>query len=155
MDSFRRINIDILDPENNMTAEDLVPESIAGLPPLSVSDIQSVGASVRAQISRGNYLVALQSALDEPPYTSSDEVKTIHLMTVLEVLAAIKSSDISRTVEKLSAEQRDTLIKYLYKGMGVPESHGLSGVLLAWFEKVVDVAGLGAIVRHLSDRRTV
>ncbi|KAK9318154.1 ARP2/3 complex 16 kDa subunit (p16-Arc)-domain-containing protein [Lipomyces starkeyi] len=152
---FRRIDIDALDPENNIEPEYLIPPSIANLPPLSVAEIQSIGQSIRSSLSRGDHFGALKAALDQPPYTSSEEIKKIHLATVLELLSTIKSSDMSRVVEKLSSEQRDTLIKYLYKGMSLPETHGISGVLLAWFEKVTEIAGLGAIVRYLSDRRTV
>ncbi|KAK9374370.1 actin-related protein 2/3 complex subunit 5 [Lipomyces chichibuensis] len=152
---FRRIDIDVLDPENNIEPEYLIPPSIANLPPLSVPEIQSIGQSIRGSLSRGDHFGALQAALDQPPYTSSEEIKKIHLATVLELLSTIKSSDMSRVVEKLSSEQRDTLIKYLYKGMSLPETHGISGVLLAWFEKVTEMAGLGGIVRYLSDRRTV
>ncbi|KAK9449872.1 actin-related protein 2/3 complex subunit 5 [Limtongia smithiae] len=153
--NFRRINIDILDPENNIPPEDLIPPSIANLPPVSVSDIQAFGQSIRGLLSRGDHVGALTAALDQPPYTSTPEVKNIHLATVLDILATIKTVDMSKIVDKLSPEQRDTLIKYLYKGMGVPETHGVSGVLLAWFEKVTDIAGQGAIVRYLSDRRVV
>ncbi|KAK7203284.1 actin-related protein 2/3 complex subunit 5 [Myxozyma melibiosi] len=153
--NFRRINIDILEPENNIAPEELVPPSIANLPPASVAEIQSFGQSVRAALSRGDHADALAAALGNPPYTSSEEVKAIHLTTILEILSTVKSTDISKIVEKLSSEDRDTLIKYLYKGMGVPESHGISGVLLAWHEKVIEVSGQGAIVRFLSDRRMV
>lgn len=62
--------------------------------------------------------------------------QSIHLTTILEILSTVKSTDISKIVEKLSSDERDTLFKYLYKGMSVPESHGISGVLLAWHEKV-------------------
>ncbi|KAK9235327.1 actin-related protein 2/3 complex subunit 5 [Lipomyces kononenkoae] len=152
---FRRIDVDALDPENIIEPEFLVPPSIANLPPLGVAEIQSVGQYIRGLLSRGDHVGALQAALDQPPYSSTQEIKNIHLATVLELLSTIKSSDMGWVVEKLTSEQRDTLIKYLYKGMSVPESHGISGVLLAWFEKVIEIAGLGAIVRHLSDRRTV
>ncbi|KAK9383656.1 actin-related protein 2/3 complex subunit 5 [Kockiozyma suomiensis] len=153
--NFRRINIDILEPENNIAPEDLIPPSIANLPPVSVSEIQSFGQSIRSALSRGDHAGALSAALANPPYTSTEEVKSIHLTTILEILSTVKSTDISKIVEKLSSDERDTLFKYLYKGMSVPESHGISGVLLAWHEKVTEVSGQGSIVRYLSDRRVV
>lgn len=83
--------------------------------------------------------------------------KTLNLQTVLEVLATIRSSAITSTVQALSPEQRDTLIKYIYKGMGSPlgQGHGNGGILLTWFEKTVEVTGQGSIIRYMSDRRTV
>lgn len=49
------------------------------------------------------------------------------------------------------------LIKYLYKAMGSPQgqSQGVGAILLAWYEKTVDITGQGAVVRYMSDRRTV
>jgi actin related protein 2/3 complex subunit 5 len=80
-------------------------------------------------------------------------------------------------------EVLDTLTKYLYKGMsqtGSPSKPGVSptptggfsqiagrsfgggegggqmmSVLLSWHEKVVEVAGVGSVVRVMTDRRTV
>ncbi|KAK9453452.1 actin-related protein 2/3 complex subunit 5 [Dipodascopsis uninucleata] len=152
---FRRINVDIYDPDNMVTEEDLIPPSLQGLPEVTVSEIQNVGQSVRSAISRGDHSGALTIVLDSPPYVGSDEVKNIHLTTVLEVLSTIKANDISKLVQSLSTEQRDTLIKYIYKGFSVSDTHGLSGVLLNWFEKVIDVTGQGAIMRYISDRRRV
>jgi actin related protein 2/3 complex subunit 5 len=80
-------------------------------------------------------------------------------------------------------EVLDTLMKYLYKGMSGSSSSKGSGisptptggfsqvggrsfggaegggqmmsVLLSWHEKVVEVAGVGSVVRVMTDRRTV
>ncbi|KAK9459431.1 actin-related protein 2/3 complex subunit 5 [Lipomyces oligophaga] len=153
--NYRRINVDLLDPENIMAPEELIPPSIANLPPLSATEVQAISQAARTQLGRGDYAAALATVLDNPPYTSSEDVKNTALMTIIEVLSTTKSSDMSRIVEKLTSEQRDTLVKYLYKGMNVPEAHGVSGVLLAWFEKVTDLSGPGAVSRYLSDRRLV
>lgn len=40
-------------------------------------------------------------------------------------------------------------------GSTIGQTHGNGGVLLAWFEKTVDITSQGAIVRYMSDRRTV
>lgn len=73
------------------------------------------------------------------------------------MLTAIRSNSITSAVESLSSELRDVLIKYIYKGMGstLGQTHGNGGVLLTWFEKTVDITSQGAIVRYMSDRRTV
>lgn len=81
----------------------------------------------------------------------------MNLQTVLDVLATIRSNNITPTVEALSMEQRDILIKYIYKGMSSPvgQANGNGGILLTWFEKTVNITGQGAIIRYMSDRRTV
>jgi actin related protein 2/3 complex subunit 5 len=58
-------------------------------------------------------------------------------------------------IERLSTEEQNVLVKYLYKGMASPlgQSHGNGGVLLSWFEKTADIAGQGPIIRYISDRR--
>lgn len=80
-------------------------------------------------------------------------------------------------------ETLDVLMKYLYKGMSqtsgsssassralTPQATGFSqigsrggvegggqamSVLLSWYEKLVEIAGAGSIVRVMTDRRTV
>ncbi|KIW06466.1 hypothetical protein, variant [Verruconis gallopava] len=81
-------------------------------------------------------------------------------------------------------EVLDTLMKYLYKGMSTAGAHAASSkglspnptgfsqmagrsfggaegggqmmsVLLSWHEKVVEVAGVGSVIRVMTDRRTV
>ena len=53
------------------------------------------------------------------------------------VLNSTKSTDIPNVVKSLPAEAQDTLMKYLYKGMGMPGWGDVSGsVLLGWHEKV-------------------
>jgi actin related protein 2/3 complex, subunit 5 len=86
---------------------------------------------------------------------------------VIEVLNAVKTTDITSHLNALDMDSQDILMKYLYKGMEQPASHN-TGVLLNWHEKVlssvveplltgqlVEVAGHGCIVRYISDRRTI
>jgi actin related protein 2/3 complex, subunit 5 len=53
----------------------------------------------------------------------------------VDVLNAIKASEISEHLSGLKAESMDTLMKYLYKGMELPGVYNTS-VLLNWHEKV-------------------
>jgi len=39
--------------------------------------------------------------------------------------------------------------------MSVTKGQQQGGVLLSWYDKTVDITGLGPVVRYLSDRRTV
>lgn len=71
----------------------------------------------------------------------------------MDALSATKSADIAGIVTSLNPEQLDVLMKYIYRGM--EKFDASSGALLAWHEKVVEVGGLGTIVRVLTARKTV
>jgi len=63
--------------------------------------------------------------------------KNLTLQTVVSILNSTKSSEIINVVKALSQDAQDTLMKYLYKGMGMPGWGDVSGsVLLGWHEKV-------------------
>jgi actin related protein 2/3 complex subunit 5 len=72
----------------------------------------------------------------------------------MSVLSAIKSTDIATALKSLNVDQMDVLMKYVYKGMAGPETYN-PAILLQWHEKLVETAGLGCIVRVLTDRKTV
>lgn len=62
--------------------------------------------------------------------------QNLNLQTVVTVLNSTKSVDIPNVVKALSPESQDTLMKYLYKGMGISGWGDVSGsVLLGWHEK--------------------
>jgi len=102
-------------------------------------------------------------------------LKNLKLQTLVTILNSTKATDIPAVVKALSQDEQDTLMKYLYKGMGMPGWGDVSGsVLLGWHEKVysstystpprcmadwcvqlTEVAGTGCIVRVMTDRRTV
>jgi actin related protein 2/3 complex, subunit 5 len=114
-------------------------------------------------ISRRNDIAgALNVILFEPPYGPNvDEAKvrtnsllcgvreltkviyssqSLTLNALLLILNSTKATDISGILRNLDMDQQDTLMKYLYKGMG---SHGLAdvngSVLLSWHEKVCNL----------------
>ncbi|RPA74539.1 Arp2/3 complex 16 kDa subunit ARPC5 [Ascobolus immersus RN42] len=182
--------------------------------------IEGTHRQLQQNLSRGQKVEALRFALETAPYgidksqpevqetgyVYEDEVKAKkalepsmkikHLQAVLEILSSIRSTEMNDTLQQLyegdnGVELVDTLLKYIYRGMGVrapikrrteyahKEWYKLSSeeqqaieraeavrdleegvvvnhsVLLSWHEKVVGVAGEGAIVRVMSDRRTV
>ncbi|CUM47562.1 unnamed protein product [Debaryomyces tyrocola] len=155
MDNWRRIDIDALETDNHLSKEDLIPD----LPPISNEEIVSLSKQCRSALSLGQFLQALTLALDTPPYVSDEKTKELHAETVFEVLCSIKNNhntnDLSNFVKQLDSNQQDTLVKYLYKNMGTSYGAKQGGLLLHWFEKTVEVTGLGPIVRFMADRRTV
>jgi len=64
-------------------------------------------------------------------------IQIITLQTLLTILNTTKSTEITGVIKTLSPDTQDTLMKYLYKGMGMPGWGDISGsVLLGWHEKV-------------------
>lgn len=155
MADWRRIDIDALYPDNFLTKEDLVPE----LPAVSHDAVVGVSRQCRLALSLGQFLVALTTALDMPPYVADEATKALHAETVFEVLCSIKNNhnvgELFNFVKQLDSAQQDTLVKYLYKSMSTPYGAKQGGLLLSWFEQTVEITGLGPIVRFMADRRTV
>lgn len=148
---YRKIDIDALDNENNLTKEDLVPEAR----PVDSSEINQRAQQVRSLLQRGDHAGALQEAINDPPYGGDESAKSMNLSTVIEVLTSVRGSDMTPIIEKLDHEQQVTLLKYLYKGMGDSKGQTQGGVLLSWFEKLVSITGQGTVIQYISDRRTL
>lgn len=65
----------------------------------------------------------------------------VTLLSLLEILNSTKSSDIPNAIKSISLDQRDALMKYLYKGLELGgaggEREGVNcAVLLGWHERV-------------------
>ncbi|KAJ3385444.1 hypothetical protein HDU84_002244 [Entophlyctis sp. JEL0112] len=102
---------------------------------------------VRACISRNAFAEAVAKALEDPPAGRDSQVaKDNNLQVVMEAVSAPRSADVPAVVRQLGIAQLDELMKFLYRGMAFPETYN-SSVLLGWHEKIVEVTGLGSIVR--------
>jgi actin related protein 2/3 complex subunit 5 len=63
-------------------------------------------------------------------------LQNLTLTTLVSILNSTKASEIPGIVKALDTDTQDTLMKYIYKGMGLPGWGDLSGsVLLGWHEK--------------------
>jgi actin related protein 2/3 complex, subunit 5 len=199
--NYRTVNVDAYDPDSslNFPISSVLPSSLPA--PSTSSEAASLASQIRQLLRAGDSLGALQSALETAPLAGDESAKQVHLTTVLEVLQGIRQSDVSRILNEMLKQQGgnalgDTLMKYLYKGMGQEKSGGggsrgmspqgtgsvdgglqrsgtggfsqiqarnfgeggggqTMSVLLSWHEKLVEVVGVGGIVRVMSDRRTV
>lgn len=153
--NFRKIDVDAYDEDVLLETELYDPDPRG--PQQAVEDAKAKTAAVRSSLTKGDTVGALVTILDNPPYgPNADEAKNLTLQTVVTVLNSTKSTDIPNVVKSLPAEAQDTLMKYLYKGMGMPGWGDVSGsVLLGWHEKLTEVAGTGCIVRAMTDRRLV
>ncbi|KAI9140873.1 actin-related protein 2/3 complex subunit 5 [Paraphysoderma sedebokerense] len=155
--AHRKVDVDSMAVDDDYDDENAAPESAAAVDVhLITSQVDSRAAEVSNLIQRGQASEAVLKALDNPPYGSDsiNSAKDKNTRTVIDALSAAKSADIPSIIKKLSVEQCDVLMKYLYKGFATPEVFN-TGVLLAWHEKLTEVAGVGSIVRVMADRRTV
>ncbi|KAG1899075.1 actin-related protein 2/3 complex subunit 5 [Suillus fuscotomentosus] len=146
--SFRKIDIDAYDEDVLREGELCEPDT---------RDPTQKQAAVRSTLARGDIPGSLGIALDSIPYGPNvEEAKNLTLQTVVLILNSTKSSEILSVVKALSQDAQDTLMKYLYKGMGMPGWGDVSGsVLLGWHEKLTEVADTGCIVRVMTDRKIV
>ncbi|OJA13583.1 hypothetical protein AZE42_09876 [Rhizopogon vesiculosus] len=153
--SFRKIDIDAYDEDVLLESELYEPDPRD--PAQALSDAKQKQVVVRSALAKGDIPGALDIALDSAPYGPNvEEAKNLTLQTVVSILNSTKSSEISNVVKALSQDAQDTLMKYIYKGMGMPGWGDVSGsVLLGWHEKLTEIAGTGCIVRVMTDRRTV
>ncbi|KAK7746660.1 hypothetical protein SLS53_001845 [Cytospora paraplurivora] len=182
-DAWRTIDIDALveDSSVNFDTSTLHPP----LPEISEAEVRALAGQVRQLLRGGDAEGALRGSLEFPVYNGTDQAKDAHLQTVVEVLQSIKASEMTPMLQRIYAteggsELLDVLTKYLnnrgadmdsffYSGIrptGFSQAGGRPGaanessgaamsVLLSWHEKVVDVAGLGSIVRTMTDWRKV
>ena len=84
----------------------------------------------------------------------NQETREANLGAAMRVMMAIKTSQIEGAVAELDNENRDILMKIIYRGFENP-SEGSSGQLLVWHEKVFAVSGVGSIVRVMTDKKTI
>ncbi|KAJ1980075.1 arp2/3 complex subunit [Dimargaris verticillata] len=150
--SHRNIDIDAL-------TEDRYVEEFDNLTTQSAEEVeaqvQAKASAVRSALMGNNTQVALAAALENPPYGRQfRSAQDQNGQLVMDVLSSVRSSDIAGVVKALSPEQLDTLSKYIYHGLAHPATYNC-GTLLSWHEKVVDAGGLGAIVRVLTDNKTI
>ncbi|KAJ2717107.1 arp2/3 complex subunit [Coemansia spiralis] len=152
--AHRKLAIDALDAEHQQMTEQLQFMSTRSAEEVAAT-VDQKAAAVRAAITRGNSVEALERALADPPYGRGLEAaQSANAQLVGEIMMATRAQDIASVVGGLSEDDRDVLLKYVYHGLARPAAFNC-GVLLGWHERVVEAGGLGSIVRMLSDRRTV
>ncbi|CAL2030476.1 unnamed protein product [Caenorhabditis brenneri] len=142
--NYRKYNVDDFDPAQfyDHHEEELTPSS---------GPDESL---VRQYLESNQLLEALKSALLSPPNVHSEQnIKTRSTLLVTQVLHLFKSSDIEGAVQKLSIDEGDILMKYIYKGMQMCSDAPSCQSLLQWHCQLVAKFGYGAIVRVMTDRQ--
>ncbi|GAK65044.1 ARP2/3 complex [Moesziomyces antarcticus] len=156
MDNFRKIDIDKYD-EDVILDEELV-EPYPKAPEQALAEAKAKSTEVRTLIGRGDTAGALALVLSDYPYGPTvEDAKQVTLQSLLEIVNSTKSAEIGAAIKAISIDQRDALMKFLYKGLELGgEGEGINcAVLLGWHERLTEVAGTGCIVRVMADRRTI
>ena len=136
---FRRIDVDQYDEEN--FKDEQVEQNAVGPDEAQVSQF----------LLGGNNIEALKTSLKSPPYRSKSAEKALNL--VIRVITSIKTNDIPKSLQSLSSEDLDTLLKYVYKGFSASLDGQQCACLLSWHEKIVAKGGMGCVIRVLTDRK--
>ncbi|EIW70351.1 hypothetical protein TREMEDRAFT_68010 [Tremella mesenterica DSM 1558] len=154
--AFRKIDIDALDEDVILPSDlyDPDPRGAQGV----LDDAKRKSTEARGLVSRGDIAGALKEILADPPYGEGmEEARNLTTQALLLILNSTRATDIPGILKNLKQDQQDRLMAYLYKGMAaLGQGADISGsVLLTWHEKLTEVAGVGCIVRVMTDRRTL
>lgn len=148
--SFRQVDIDRFDPDSPVNNVPVV-EDVG----VTLEDVRSAGQSIKSSLSSGNGPAALKIALENPPYGASEAIKDAALGNVVLVLSSLRVSEIDAAINTLNSTEKTVLVKYLFKASGSSQGKLHGSALLSWMERAFASAGQGAIIKHMTDRRTV
>ena len=107
------------------------------------------------RLQRGKGVDVLKTILSSPPAGSKDpSEKDGALSLVIRSMLSIRRGQIKQTVEELDSDQKQCLMKYIYRGFEHPKD-GSSAHLLKWHEHTFESTGTGTIMRVFTDRKTI
>lgn len=139
--AFRKIDVDQYNEDNFKDDEQENQQQLIGIDEGEINQLLLNQKNVEA------LKICLENA---PLMTKNQQVKDQAMQITLRVMLSIKPSQIDSALEGFDPDLSDTLMKYIYRGFEFP-SDGSSGHLLQWHEKVFAKAGVGSIVRVLTD----
>ncbi|CAA0412171.1 unnamed protein product [Arabidopsis thaliana] len=111
--------------------------------------IETKSQKIKSLLKHYKHVEALKTALDGSLLKTLDErCKSANWIVVHRAIMAIK--DIDGMLNSLAAEYYDILMKYLYRGISTGDEPTCEQCLMI-HEKLTERAGLGCILRCLSD----
>ena len=131
-------------------------------PKVVEDQVNAVCADTEKLIASTNYVEALKTSLRNPPWTKDEAVKRKSSENFTRALSAIKDQQVQKFLDEASAEELNTLAKYLYRAMAIcsekKEKEGTGkdavfGILLKWLGLVIDKGGNGVILQAMTDKR--
>ncbi|RWS16361.1 Actin-related protein 2/3 complex subunit 5-like protein [Dinothrombium tinctorium] len=143
---FRKIDIDQYN--DDLFKEE---ESVDVQSPVTGVDEQEVNRLLQS----GKHVEAIKYLISVCPLNSKNQAaKDCALNLMMQAMSAVKTSEMDKVIDALDIDQIDIIMKYIYRGFENP-SDNRSGHLLIWHEKAYTKAGLGSIVRVLTDKKRV
>ncbi|KAJ3426259.1 arp2/3 complex 16 kd subunit p16-arc [Anaeramoeba flamelloides] len=94
--------------------------------------------------------MSLTQFLENPPYEAQPQEKQNIYEQVINILGDTADNKMKDTCNNLDTDQQDALMRYIYKGL---ENNDNSLKLLKWHGVLSEVAGLGCIMRVMSEKR--
>ncbi|KII69691.1 Actin-related protein 2/3 complex subunit 5 [Thelohanellus kitauei] len=140
--NFRRVDVDKYD-ENAYQEESSAPTGAFN------------ETEVNSMINSRNYSGAMKAILQSPVICSTNvKEKTALVDAFIRVNTSIKQNNIPELMSSFNDDDKENLIRIIYMSFKVrPEvDHGISH---AWFEKAHQDVGHGAIVRAMTDRKSL
>lgn len=137
----------------------LFPPSLPPRPALLLSagreaDYIAREKEVDGLLRTGKAVDAAKVALVNPPLASKNEaLKEKNAALVLKCILQVgaKEADLQAFVSSLDSDSADNLMKYIYRELKRPDN---SGLMLKLHQLVTEKAGMGCIVRAITDRKT-
>ncbi|XP_078155834.1 ARP2/3 complex 16 kDa subunit (p16-Arc) [Carex rostrata] len=114
-----------------------------------ITRIEQKSRKIESLLKQSKPVDALKTALEGSALKTRDErCKSAHWIVVHRALMAIK--DVDGMISSLDPEYYDILMKYLYRGLATGDRPTCDQCLRI-HEKLTEKAGLGCILRSLSD----
>lgn len=160
MEDWRKIDIDALDTSsrNKRLTEDLILQNFIQkgiVHSYTKEEANNLISELRGRISKGDFSSSiLELIVKYPIYACEDAaLKLSYLTLVNNCLVSLK--DIDTTVKQLSQEDADVLLKYCYKIMSLKQFQANGQAIINWVDKIIVKYGQGAVLRYITDRKTI
>jgi|Dee2metaT_26_FD_contig_31_3708284_length_548_multi_4_in_0_out_0_1 actin related protein 2/3 complex subunit 5 len=120
------------------------------------ADLKAKQSSVKSLLMGHDKKGALEAALRKPPLGSKEQAtKDSTSELVASILNQITENEIESVLAPLDNDMLDVLMKYLYRIMQDTEKGTNYGVILKMHDAIHSRAGIGSIMRAITERKTV
>lgn len=141
------------DDDNSSSVQDADTFVETESPDVIIARIENKSRQVERLLRVPQYAEALETALQDAPTQTRDErCKSANWILVHRVLMAAKDGEGLLTT--LNPDCHDILMKYLYRGLATGDRITCD-LCLKLHEKLFEMAGIGCIMRAISDTRNL
>ena len=112
------------------------------------ASVERVRDEVNLVLGRGEGLLAVKAAVSALEKPEDFEERFEVFLYALQ--GANRSGNLTIPKGELSMQQEDLMMQFLYKGLSKGDS-ATNALMLKYFKSLVDVSGLGSIMRYLTE----